>query len=329
MSQGRLGTESHPLDGEGDLLQLETFTEDPANTAEGEFWLREDLTDAGEGKIGEFRWDTGSGVQGFGIYDTAEAVTEDVTALRVFINSVTGYVPLRAFEDDPASEALRFRHGGETLGFGRLAIPDSEGLHARFSFDEYDTTQTSNFEDLSGNSHDLVNGTISGCGESINGVQAGELDGVDDGVWTDTFANIYPATYHIVARLDDANSVQMLLQALSNNPNHFRWNDDGWYINIHGDSDVTGSNDSSVLLFTLQYASTSILREGGSQTGSADTSGMTEEIDQVGIGSENPLDDRRHWDGAIGEVLVYPSARTATEIEEAEGYLADKWGISI
>jgi len=219
---------------------------------------------------------------------------------------------------------------GQTV-FEAVNIPDEQDLHAHYNFREY--SGTSNFTDLTGNGFDLVNGSITGVTETINGVQAGEFDGVDDTVFTNTFANIpQPVTVFLVCRLDARDTTIHRVTQLSTNGMHFGFdgrNDfDEWTVFIGGEgSRPQGSSDKTVKLLTVLYDdSNSIIRENGVLTGFGGFSGP--DMDAVGLGSGNPAFDGQFWDGAIGEVLVYPSDKSAI-FSEAESYLASEWGISI
>lgn len=206
------------------------------------------------------------------------------------------------------------------------AIPDSESLHARYDFSQEDGTMP--VSDLSDNGYDLVNGSYSGVTESINGVQAGEFDGVDDSVWSDTVTS--PGSLMVFMVLDAPDpfgSEQVWYQGYESDGNYMSSGvQDGWH--ILSDDHVTGTDNPDVNLLTGVWDDNDgeiILREDGVQTASLSTSIRPHDV--ITLASENPYQDR-YAEGAIGEVLVYPDIDMG-RISDVESYLADKWGVSI
>lgn len=208
------------------------------------------------------------------------------------------------------------------------AIPDSGDLHARYDFTEY--SGSSNFSDLTGNGYDLVNGQITDVTESINGYKAGNFDGADDYVSTNTFSSIsQPFTIFSVGRLDDSGS-EGTIHALDDNTElntRYYDYDDVW--RLYGGSNVLdgGSYTGNPRIITSVYdGSNSLLRLDGSDVASGD--GGTASSNSIVLGYR-PDNNLSYFTGAIGELLYYPDRRTSTQINEVESYLSDEWGITI
>ena len=208
------------------------------------------------------------------------------------------------------------------------AIPDRKDLHAHYDFSAYNETQTTDFEDLSGNGHDLENGSITGCTGDINGVQAGEFDGVDDAIWASNTPDIWPTSIFVVHRIDDTSDRHHVIQP-SSEANYLEWRNTEWSMNIQGDSDVVGSDDDTINLHSLEFNDTSKLRENGQEVGTEDSTSAIQVLDEIGLGSQNPRFDDRFYEGAIGEVLIYQSLRDESTTNDVESYLSDKWNIDL
>ena len=210
------------------------------------------------------------------------------------------------------------------------AIPDSEDLHAWYPFNVYESSQTSNFDDESGNGHDLDNGSITGM-TTIDGRQAGEFDGIDDEVSSSTFSDIKPATVFLVVDMAadqqdqaivgfDTDSAVLVAYGVNS--------EDEWELNTDRNLIASGSDHTATVL-TGVFAGNDdgLLRQDGSEIVSG-TSISARNIEFVNLGSRG--DDRSlFYEGAIGEMVVYPDIRTASQIEDVESYLADKWGATL
>lgn len=167
------------------------------------------------------------------------------------------------------SGTYEFKINGQLLSIkltDSSAIPDSEDLHARYDFSQY--SGDSGFSDLIGNGYDLTNGSITSVSESINGVQAGEFDGADDGVWSDSFSSFSEATVAIVFRLDSTNGDHTGYQFNTTNFQSFEWQDGKWRIATTNGGIINGSTDSTINIatFLLGDGKDSILCENGTQT---------------------------------------------------------------
>ena len=214
------------------------------------------------------------------------------------------------------------------------AIPDSEDLHAHYDFREYQSSQTSGFDDLSGNGHDLNNGSISGVTESINGNQAAELDGVDDSVWTDSFLAVdNPYTIAYVADLDSDSATEFNVAVNTNDSdatdidhrsdphNHILAEDD-----TDPDDNLIGGSETDNLVVHLRDADgNATLRVNGTEV---DTGSQGADMDLIGIGSRNPRDNDRFFPGAFGELLVYPMDKSDS-FGEIESYLNGEWSLGL
>jgi hypothetical protein len=212
-------------------------------------------------------------------------------------------------------------------------IPGSEKLHSRYDFSELENGTTSNLPDLTGNGYDLTKGSFSGVGVSINGVQSGEFDGDNDGVWTDRFTAVsQPITLFAVVDLNVGSSRQYTVLSLTDTTDEqsiaFQYDDvnDIYKCNFGNPTDCGGSQGISLLTLVVD-GSNSIFRFNGTETSLNDVG--TESMRAIGIGSRNPRNDTRFWKDTIGEVLIYPDRRTSQQISDVESYLSKKWNLTI
>ena len=208
------------------------------------------------------------------------------------------------------------------------AILDEQDLHARYDFSEY--SGTDNFADLSGNNNDLINGSISGITENINGIDAGEFDGDGDSLWTDSFTDILPATISVVMKVTgSALDNHGIIATFDSDFAHIEWQgdpDDNWRIS-RGDALNGGDNiDIRLLTAVVTASGDSILREDGDQTASGDSGSREWNINIVGAAGAGV--EERPFEGAIGEMLIYDSDKR-NSLSDIEAYLIDKWDLSI
>ena len=210
---------------------------------------------------------------------------------------------------------------GQTYG-----IPDSEDLHSRYDFSEEDGSLP--VTDLSENGHDLDNGDYTGVAEDINGVQAGEFDGVDDGVWTSVSTVSEPITVAFVADINSDDTFQRAVKLQDGPDGDLRSSADpsgDWEIESEGD-DIQGGDVFDKLVIAHFDGGEGVLRVNGTEVANGDTP-IT--MDGINIGSRQIEDESSgYFEGAIGEVLIYDSNKSDI-FDDIESYLSDKWGISI
>lgn len=213
-------------------------------------------------------------------------------------------------------------------------IPISGDYQGWYPWDKYSSGQTSNFADQSDESNDLNNGTISGT-TSINSVQAGDFSGASDGVWSNSFTTVsQPFTVFAVVDPGFASStssdhaVCQLQTGSGNSLLSLEWysSNSNWI--IYAGNLVNGSSDNNAQLLTAVFdGSNSLIREDGTQTGSGDAG--SREMDVIGVGSGEPDSSSRYFNGAIGEVRVYPDRPTNNTISAEESDLNEKWGLGL
>ena len=255
--------------------------------------------------------------------DVTELTEEQLYAIRSGDLSSDYIAP---FEWDGTSyEKWRSIIDGQAI----TEIPDSEDLHAHYDFSEYDTSQTSNLEDLSGNGRVLNEGSISGYGE-INGVQAAQFDGDSDELFGPTFDSLEESSVFAVVEVDsDGFDDRMVVvnTTQSDNEQIRWWGDDNEWQNIAVNI-VSGTDNIDANLIGATHSSDGriTIREDGTETGSDD--GGKDAFDAIGIGSRSPNVASRFFMGKIGEVLVYPDD-SSDRLGEVESYLSDKWGVSL
>ena len=255
--------------------------------------------------------------------DVTELTEEQLYAIRSGDLSSDYIAP---FEWDGASyEKWRSIIDGREIG-----IPDSEDLHARYDFSQY--SGTSGFADLSDNNNDLVNGSITGVGASINGRQAGEFDGEDDTIRTDAFSGLSEFTFAFVFEPMTSESYggddlhHVIQFGDSDISQRFGWINGEW--NLWGSSGATGSEDTGIKIVTgyVYDDVEQILREDGTETGVGNDS--RGEATNIGLGSMEPREDGRYAPMAFGEMLIYPGDKTDI-FDELESYLDDGWDVGL
>jgi len=108
----------------GEQQQLGVRQSDPANPEDGEAWLRDDLTDSANDKIGELRWYVGSATNSVPIFDAGTSGTGITEELRVQINGQTGFLPVT---QSGAFPEHRIQSGGQTR-----TLTDTKALDVLF-----------------------------------------------------------------------------------------------------------------------------------------------------------------------------------------------------
>lgn len=210
-----------------------------------------------------------------------------------------------------------------------LAIPDSEGLHARFdatSLSLSDQDSVTTWVDETGNGNALTAGSAPTYIDSgINGNPSVRFDGTDDFLNVSWSAISQPTNIYIVAKLRSTGSNAYLIDGGSANEQAFRERSGVWSL-FAGNSNVNGSSvDSNNHIFSLFVdGSNSYFRVDGSVdgsgiAGSSSLSGLT-------VGSKGDQTNFGPFD--VGEILVYPKDNTSIQTD-VEQYLSTKWGITL
>jgi len=206
------------------------------------------------------------------------------------------------------------------------AIPDEQDLLSRYDFSVEDGSSVT---DQTGNGNDLTEGAYTGVSATINGVQAGEFDGVDDYVAGQFGSNSQPNHIFIV--------FEVVTTANSENENIFDAYSrdtqtlfiDGAVTNNEynlfagsrlGGSVVADAGDIVVSSALFDGASSELRINGTSYTGGVGSS----PLDGLTLG-KNGGDGTSFANIKIGEVLVYPQDKSAI-VADVEQYLTDKWG---
>lgn len=205
------------------------------------------------------------------------------------------------------------------------AIPDSGDLQARY--DWTGASGTSTVTDLSGNGHDLT-GTYTGPTATINGNQAGEFDGADDLLtvdWTDLpQPNHVFMVYQFIADSDDVRSV---IDGDSDGRQKFGNNGQGNIDLYAGNANNVVGGDADTkphVVSALFDGANSALRLDGADVASGDAGG--EDSGGLTVGAEPG--GGNYADVYVGEILHYPMDKSGSQ-SDIEGYLADKWGITL
>ena len=219
------------------------------------------------------------------------------------------------------------RSGDGRVFFDGDAIPDSEDLHSRFDFSEEDGSVP--VVDQTNNGNDLDSGSYSGVGVDINGVQAGDFDGNDDGVAGSGHDEI-DTPYHefaVFVRDTDGGGGGYITSAPGDHPS-IRTHDADDEINARpsdNDVTVTANHGDPILVEVLWDTDETTLHNVSEDN--------TDTISEVG-GSSTGLTLGRsdggdfHLPGKIGEVLRYTESKE-TKRADIHDYLESKWNLNL
>jgi len=198
-------------------------------------------------------------------------------------------------------------------------IPDKADLHARYDFSEEDGATP--VTDQTGNGFDL-SGSYSGVGVSINGVQAGDFDGVDDRVQGTLNQQIQNYTVILVIDLDSQGNFRLWHDAGQNRQQIGADSANQWFVGDAGASGRAPVSTGAQLVSGEFGASTSNLRSNGTDIVSG---GGVSAFDTPMLGAK-PAGNETEM--AIGFAEIHdgtPSNGLATREQE----IADDWGITL
>jgi hypothetical protein len=306
-------------------VQLEPRTSDPSNPANGEAWLRTDLT--GTDKVGEYRWFDGASVNAVDIVTPGSTSAPVEEVLRVQTPNGKGVVKT-APRSDATYPEQSLQHAGSPLGLGYSAIPDSEDLHALFDATDLalsDGATVATWPDNTG-SFDLSSDTGQTFETEVrNGNPVVRFDGVDDYLDVSWSGLSQPNHIFAVAQFRTWNSgTEVLFDSNGSDQHLYRAQDTGWDLFAGaGISGGTVDNNWHIHSILLDGPDSEI-RIDGAQVASGDAGaetmpGLTLAATQ-GLAGFGAID--------VGEMAVYPINKSSNR-EAIESYLADKWGISL
>jgi len=222
------------------------------------------------------------------------------------------------------SEISEVRTGAGDVVFNPVSVPDSENLQARYDFSAEDGSTP--VADLTGNGYDLT-GSYSGVSGSINSIQAGEFDGVDDYLEASWAGEAQPNTTYIVARLRTIGTAQFIFDG--DTPESMGLLSDGnaqYRILSGGSAVVSGSSDTNNHIFDVLWDSPdSNLSVDGTLTLSGDSG--TADSDGITLAARGDLVN--YADIVIGEVLQYNVGHNSSTQSKVRSYLSNKWGIAL
>jgi len=212
-------------------------------------------------------------------------------------------------------------------------IPDSAIAHydAKAAFGSGDDgTTITEWQDELGN-YPLSGGSPTIEADAINGNRAPVFDGVDDLLDNTDISGTQPMTLFVAAQ-DDAGADGTFHPLIDNADSDdttrviIQWDDgDKWEANTG--SEIVGSTDNSVQLFTFVIdGSSSDLRENGAYVAQDEDAG-TGDLNSLRVGEDAGFE--HYWTGPVAEILPVDEILTLSEIEEQEQRMADKWGITL
>jgi len=207
--------------------------------------------------------------------------------------------------------------GSEVL----VGIPDEQDLHFRYDFSEEDGSMP--VSDLSGNEHNLDDGTYSGVGNNIGDKQAAEFDRGSDGVSGDIGDLSPPFHDFFVIRIDDLSDGEYLFSDAENNHPSIRQDDPSTNARASGE-DISGDWDTDVHIYEVLWGDgnteTEYIIDGESQGTNSDAANNAEVF---GLGFAAFSDDRRSKI-TVGELWRYDRDKSEKSAE-IRGELANRW----
>lgn len=231
-------------------------------------------------------------------------------------------------DDDPDTDAPGNGELNEDFTY-----PQDAHLQAHFTaratqFADRDGEAISEWPELN-NGYDAVGGSPIVREEGINGHRALEFDSDAMTVSSEEWDTIeQPYTIIAVAELRDDSTPGSILDRVDDDTDRAAvgWSGDAW--EITAGSSATGTAESSRQILTGVFDTTdSELREVGGRTlldregGNAGAGS----IEGLSIGAERG--EATHWNGYIGEILVWDTRLTDREIASVERHLIDTWDI--
>jgi len=242
---------------------------------------------------------------------------------------------------------------GETYGYYRATEPlylvgDGTNWYARSGSDEISAIPDSaiaqyDAQALSGNDGDglstwpdeIGNNDITGGNPiirdaGINGNRSLEFDGVNDSLDISFSTISQPNTIISVVEFGKSDTTEdsFIIDSESNSDHAVSQGRFGEQ-SIQAGSRLGGTavTQDPILITGIFDGSNSVIKENGSQqnTGDAGNNGLTGI--SVGINQSGSTD--RMYQGYIGEIMVYESRLSSSEIDSEEQRLADKWGITL
>jgi hypothetical protein len=223
----------------------------------------------------------------------------------------------------PGDNPAQFR---SLVRLPRQPIPDESDLVARYDFSQEDGTLP--ITDQSGNGRDLGQGRFSGVGTTINGVQAGNFDGVDDNARTSFPSIPQPLTIAIVYEPDELNDgaggeVRPYDGGTDAELTHVV-NDNTFGFRIFAGSLVDGGAPAlTPTISTGVYdGPNSLHRINGTQVASGDAG--TNSLSGVTLAAFGQVSN--FMDTRIGEMLIYKGNKTSIA-SDIDDYLGGEWGI--
>jgi len=316
---GDIGLPGKRVDFRGNQLVLTPLTSDPANTQEGDFWLRIDLAPKTD-QIATLRFDNGSTIDDIPIFKDGTSGPDVEEVFRPF-DSVQGYIPI--LQSSPAFPQLGFQHAGARYGLHSMKIATPASGVSRWEF-EQDFTDSWGTNDGANNGATFTTtaevGTYAAAFDGASYVDFGAFgDGLDEfsvGAWIrpDALAGDMPILMrdgggirndrHWALRIDDASgTIGMVAFDASNNQ-------------ITAMSSGTVSTGSLVHVAGTVGGTTATVYISGSADGSdsnASYGAQPTSAETVKAGGDN-VGGYDFYDGIIDDPRFYNKELTATEV---------------
>lgn len=217
----------------------------------------------------------------------------------------------------------------------RNPVPDPENLLLRFDFSQEDGTTP--VYDRSGNGLDLTGRSYSGVEVTINGIQAGEFDGVSDRVFEDSFGGSLDlsASFSLFVVMDgpeqDGISIQISDTLTGGGDALFDSNHAGGPQTVETTNDIAGGNlnetPSVFCLVAEEQDGHAFIRQDTQEVAAGDARILGDgNMDNFGIGGR--MTDEQFAQFNYGEILLYTDDDSQRNIY-VEKYLIQIWNFGV
>lgn len=221
---------------------------------------------------------------------------------------------------------------------GGFVPSDVAGLLAWFQADNAGSITSSGgavsqWNDLSGGGNHLAQAT--GANQpttgtrTINGRNVIDFDGTNDYMAVTMTSDATPYTIIFVGRLDTTASQQNIIDGSGSSNRAVLLCSNSAKYGMYGaalrSSTVTPSTTNAEIVIGIFNGSSSVMYVDG---GASVASGDPFEGAYVGLTVGSRYDGAVNFNGIIGEVLIYNSALSSTDLNSIGDYLATRWGMT-
>ena len=255
--------------------------------------------------------------------ETAEAFSADLALEPTVVDRGAASIGINQSQVNLSPDISESASAGPDIPDSAIAQYDAQALSGN------DGDGLSTWPDEIGN-NDITGGNPIIRDAGINGNRSLEFDGVNDSLDISFSTISQPNTIISVVEFGKSDTTEdsFIIDSESNSDHAVS---QGRYEkqSIEAGSLLRGAavTQDPILITGIFDGSNSVIKENGSQqnTGDAGNNGLTGI--SVGINQSGNTDDM--YQGYIGEIMVYESRLSSSEIDSEEQRLADKWGITL